>query len=53
MVIGTQSNLKNSMWKWGGHPQVLKSPELIDLEAQLLATGKSVESPLVTTGILC
>jgi hypothetical protein len=50
-VIGNQSNLKNAIWKWGGHPQVLKSPELIALEGELLAIGKSVESPLVVAGI--
>eukprot|EP00026_Physarum_polycephalum_P000014 Phypoly_transcript_00014.p1 GENE.Phypoly_transcript_00014~~Phypoly_transcript_00014.p1 ORF type:complete len:3744 (+),score=763.97 Phypoly_transcript_00014:755-11233(+) len=50
-VIGNQSNLKNAIWKWGGHPQVLKSPELISLEGELLAIGKSVESPLVVTEV--
>ena len=50
-MIGTQSNLKNAIWKWGGHPQVLKSPELVALEAELLAIGRAVESPLEVTGI--
>lgn len=43
-VIGDVSNLKNALWKWGGHPQVLQSAQLLELEGQLLQIGRSIES---------
>jgi hypothetical protein len=51
-TIGAQSNLKNALWKWGGHPQVLKSAKLISLEQELLSLAKAIESPLSSTGKL-
>ncbi len=52
MVIGEHSSLKNALWKWGGHPQVLKSAELISMEQELITLASTVDSPILA-GKLC
>ena len=47
--MGEFTNSKNSLWKWGGHPQVLRTELCANLEQQLIGIANKAEMSLPGT----